>query len=194
MRRPSPTGRAGEPTGPPQRRRGSAAAPGHCCGATATTRPTKDQRRAAPSSGRPTRSGARSISGTPQASTRSTASGRTLRHKPFTSRLIALERCDGEPAVLHEPGRGRPRSRTARTGRTAGPARPCCRRRAARATLSTNASSTSRSTCARAARDHVVLDWEKTWPGFILWSMPRLSRRATPASMCSSRNRSIASW
>ncbi len=99
----------------------------------------------------------------------------------------------GEPAVLHEPGAvGLDRGERVQVaeqvegdlgvavGQGAG--------------LLTKASSTRRSTCARAAP--ITWSWtrEKTSPGFIPWSMPRLSRRATPPSMCSSRKRSIACW
>ena len=164
-----------------------------------------DRRRRSPTAGRrprsgrsvsphPTRSGERSISGgTPNASTRSTAIGRTRRQSRLTSRLIALDRATVQPAVLHEPRpvgldhRQRVQVAEQDSARLLSPSR-------ATASLSTNASSTSRSTCARAAA--ITWSWtrENTRPGFMPASTPRLSRRATPASRCSSRNRSIARW
>ena len=119
------------------------------------------------------------------------ASGRSLRHRPLIRRLIALDRAAGEPAVLHEPGpvrldaaqRVQVAEQLERDLEVAvlEPA-PCRRTPPAPAARRARGPPRSRGPGHR----------EKTSPGFISSSMPRLSRRATPASMCSSRKRSIA--
>ena len=104
--------------------------------------------------------------GMAKASTRSTAIGRTLRHSALTSRLIALERAHGQPAVLHEPGPvGLDRAQGVEVAEQVEGDLVVAVRHGG-AILSTNASSTSRSTCARAAA--MTWSWtsEKTSPGF----------------------------